>query len=1472
MKKKLTILLFGLTFAVSFPSSASAQKPAGKGIPVNPEAKMGLDKFVPTPFLENATAKAPVHSALLDRNVEFLINFESRNVKYGLYKVDLTDTIRATSFRLQGNSNHSNFAANQGGAYYNGVFHCNNGDEYYGLFFVEDFQFVEANNWNLYRRVDLVSSGFVADVQTLDPITNKVYGAFCDEKGEYEWELCEVDLDRHERKLLAKAQHRYLAMGIDRRGRWFGITGIGELYEISRTDGTEKFVGDTGLKVTAYDGAASYHQSGCFDPATDTFFWSRADMTGKCEIYAVNVETAESELVSTYADITLPYFMQTVEGHAANGAPAQVSNLSVAFSGASTTGTVSFTLPQQSYDGTALSGSLTYQIEVDGVVVLEGTAAAGAAVNETVTLAEGVHRLDVLATNAAGRGALVTRPLAVGLDTPQVAEVRYVANGRSVSLDWDAARAEFNGNLGDVTYTVVRYPDNKVVASNVTDTRLVDALPAGAPTSYYYGVTAGNTAHQGHETLTSAFLGGDALEPPFIKFFSNDTKDDEFTFIDANGDGISWETSIYWDYARYCNASQLYNSSTMLGGDDWLVLPHISLKAGKEYYFYYAVYTGLGRDVLASYEVRLGRYLSPESLTQSIFTYEIPQDKTTPETVVHRFSVAEDGDYYIGFHSTCPALSNMIALKGIGLEEVENNRAPGKVTGLEIIPNLTGGYTTELRFVAPTVTFGNTRLSNITRILVQRDNVVVKAIENPTPGQTISVTDDTMTESDNGVHRYVVTAENEYGQGEPETGTSFVGVDRPTVSGMTGSAVEQGKGILISWTPVSTQGVSGGYVDPSKVTYYIYEEAGSSYRVRGQVTGQTSYFYEMDPNEGAQREMGISIGASNLAGDSPNATHVAYVIVGAPYSLPYREDFASNFTGNPLYWGDSNGSTQPSCVQGDSFDGDGRCYQWSGTAQDSYFSFNTGKLNVKGTANPTLAFASKFASTGSIEVYVQTPDGKDHLVETINASDAGSWVVQLVDLGDYRDENYIYVKLRMKSSSTARTIRIDDLNILDMYARNLAATVTAPADVKAGTPADVAVEVRNTGSRDQSDYTVRLYDDGQQVYEQSFEATLSTLQRNVVTIPYSASVFKAGGKVTLRAEVEAGRDDDEEDNMQEAEVTVVANDAPQPEQLASAAQDGGVSLSWQAPSNLSREITESFEGGEFTDFDTSGITSTNHGGVLGGGWTLWGGFGSTDKFSIDYPNKSSRSSWVVFNNATAPGSGITPHSGDRFLVSFDITGSAADCWLISPEMSGDAQTIRFFATEPAGAEKHETFNVLVSSTDTNLGTGSLVGRDDNLGSFSILKTLNTTGNGWDEFSVDLPAGTKYFAFRNISRAMAKQLALDDITYTSVFGTIVGYNVYGDQQLLGTVADGTTVFTLATDDAKQYAVTARYASGQESMPVYVASPTGIRTLRYHGVLSFDIYSLDGRLVRRGATSLGGLTRGVYIVNGQKVVIR
>ena len=52
---------------------------------------------------------------------------------------------------------------------------------------------------------------------------------------------------------------------------------------------------------------------------------------------------------------------------------------------------------------------------------------------------------------------------------------------------------------------------------------------------------------------------------------------------------------------------------------------------------------------------------------------------------------------------------------------------------------------------------------------------------------------------------------------------------------------------------------------------------------------------------------------------------------------------------------------------------------------------------------------------------------------------------------------------------------------------------------------------------------------------------------------------------------------------------------------------------------------------------------------------------------------------------------------------------------------------------------------------------------------------------------------------------------------------------------------------------------------------LASGSGVST-PVSNSLPFDVYSLSGVLMKRGATSLKQLPRGVYIVNGQKVVVK
>lgn len=58
----------------------------------------------------------------------------------------------------------------------------------------------------------------------------------------------------------------------------------------------------------------------------------------------------------------------------------------------------------------------------------------------------------------------------------------------------------------------------------------------------------------------------------------------------------------------------------------------------------------------------------------------------------------------------------------------------------------------------------------------------------------------------------------------------------------------------------------------------------------------------------------------------------------------------------------------------------------------------------------------------------------------------------------------------------------------------------------------------------------------------------------------------------------------------------------------------------------------------------------------------------------------------------------------------------------------------------------------------------------------------------------------------------------------------------------------------------------------SISVLFDDPSGVRDLTTSAPKTFNVYSLSGQMIRRNATSLQGLSRGVYIVNGKKYLVR
>ncbi|MCI6159950.1 MAG: choice-of-anchor J domain-containing protein, partial [Prevotellaceae bacterium] len=350
-----------------------------------------------------------------------------------------------------------------------------------------------------------------------------------------------------------------------------------------------------------------------------------------------------------------------------------------------------------------------------------------------------------------------------------------------------------------------------------------------------------------------------------------------------------------------------------------------------------------------------------------------------------------------------------------------------------------------------------------------------------------------------------------------------------------------------------------------------------------------------------------------------------------------------------------------------------------------------------------------------------------------------------------------------------------------------------------------------------------------------------------------------------------------ENNRAESMIAIRQSTASAPTNFNATEGEGGVILTWSSPANATTEVTDDFESYDIWAYANIGQ------------WTLVDGDkGMTGGFFKEtyYPSQEKPFAYTVWApkdytgdgtfNITTENAALTPHSGDKALASiysFTIPegGSAADFidnddWLISPELPGMVQTVSFHATHykanDGSAQYPQTYQVLYSKTDKETA------------SFTAIDGDRKTAGDWEKVSVELPEGSKYFAIRHISnKDDAFIFLVDDVTYSVGGGEPASYNVYVDGGLYTNVkgSELTAAVSGLADGTHQFAVTAVYPDGKESRPVIVVlTTTGIDGISPDGK-PVDIYTVDGQLVRKQATSLEGL-KGLYVIDNRKVLVR
>ena len=1297
----------------------------------------------------------------------------------------------------------------------------------------------------------------------------KVYGVFYSADAT-RFELGIVDYANNSRTTIGQVNHYYVALGMTKDKTLYGVATDGNLYRINTSTAKETLVGATGVNITNSDGTWNV-QSGEIDQTTDVFYWACTDSNNLSALYSVDLSTGKATKIGEMANNEQMTLLSVPAETVKDAAPGLASNLSIAFDKASLTGKVSFTMPTTTYVGNSLSGQLSYTLSVDGSAVKTGSAAAGASVSEQITTKRGNHLLAVVVSNASGEGPKAYTTRFIGDDTPfapnNVKANLDVTTGK-VKLSWNAVTQGINkGYVADIKYTVTRYPDEKTIATNTTATSVDDVLPSGKLTGYYYKVTATSGTRKSEEATSNSVSYGDMLEPPFTEGFDSESSLNIFTIIDANNDGQTW--SFCSDDGSGQSSAQI-SYSTTVDHDDWLITPPLKLKAGTIYTISYRV-ASKGASYPELLEVNYGDKPTAAAMTGVL----VEKSEITNQqyvTVKKELTPEKDGVYYFGFHCTSDHdWCYQLVLDDISVTG-NSQKAPDAITDINVVPSTDGTNFATVNFTTPSKAIDGTALSSDLEVSILRDGEEIQEMAALKPGTTYYYKD---SYAKTGFNTYQVVAKNDAGTGrESKEVKVYVGLDTPNEPANINYAVAD-NAITLTWDPVTT-GSNGGYVDPKDITYNVYELEETSTGVNLPFVDNVS-----DPtitipykvNEGTQEMINYVLGAENSLGEGPRVMSPG-IIVGAPYTLPFEEHFKGGKLDNAMWWISKSGSSAFDLMQGLSADGDGGCVGYVSTADSDNATLGSGKMSLSGAANPTLVFSnmSTAAKAGAkIVVYIHKPDQTQQQLCVVDYSkldnSAKDWKTTSVKIGkEYTSLPYVTFTF-VTTAPNGETVYFDNIYLRDVVAKDLRATLSAPSRVRKGETVTAKVGITNMGSTDVQSYTVKLYAGKKLVDTKTFDETLAPYASATKQFAYKTTMADAS-PLTLKAEVELDGDATPDDNVATADVALLASTKTAPASVTATTADHlSVDVAWTKVSETSETITDDFE--DYTAWDMDEF----------GDWTATYGEKGLAKgpFSKTYPhpNEGKRFAYTLVETSTWLSTDVTdmypcvkPHSGDHYLASFYSVENSkfivADNWLISPSLTGEKQTVTFWANNfvSAALSYPETFEVLYSTTGTSLDDFKSTG-----------KTFTAEGGTWKQYSVELPEGTTYFAIHN-NTADTYMFMLDDITYRAGCGKVAGYNIYRDGELIKQVSADANTFTDKNVEggSHRYGVSAVYAGGESEMTL--ASPvTAIENVTAtEAVAPYDVYTSDGKLVKKNARSLKGLAAGVYVVGGKAVTVR
>lgn len=462
--------------------------------------------------------------------------------------------------------------------------------------------------------------------------------------------LFSMDMTTYEWTPVARLDTEYRGIACSMDGQLYGFTPKGQLRKLNKLTGAYENVMETGIITES-----TFPASMDFDHVTGalycTYFTEADRTTGTRSKAAMSqFDLVAKKVVDTRAypgrdklsGLYIPFEREAT-------IPAKVADLAVT-PGAegALTATLSWTNPTKTYGNEDLAAVTKVEILRDGAVIatLDQEQTPGKAntyTDEQVT--NGFHNYVVNVYN----GEEVSEPAAVlkfiGEDVPAAPTnvVLTVNGGSKATLTWEAPTTGLNTgwiNPADLTYTIIRQPDNRTLKIDYKETTLEDEVPM---MNYYtYHVTAFSKKGKGGEGVSNSETVGTAFVPPYSCDFMNDVEAGLWTLtgtwkVDNFGMGENYRGLIH-DYEEVC--------------DSWAYSPLIQMRDDKSYTLTFKARSGvIGPKVLERLKLTAGLDTTPEAQTVTIGQMDsIGAGKAELTTYTVLFNVPAKGAYHLGFY------------------------------------------------------------------------------------------------------------------------------------------------------------------------------------------------------------------------------------------------------------------------------------------------------------------------------------------------------------------------------------------------------------------------------------------------------------------------------------------------------------------------------------------------------------------------------------------------------------------------------------------------------------------------------------------------------------------------------------------------------------------------------------------------------------------------------------------------------